>query len=743
MMSSTRKDLLSCIVLLGLWLFFFWRLFTPVAADQVSFKPGDFSAQFVAFGGYQYARFVEGEIPLWNPYNNGGLPFVADPQSAAFYPPRWITLELSRIAGGWSYNALQLEAAFHVLALSFLMYLLLRRLTLGAAHSHTGALITAIIAAYGGFTSGYPPLQLALLEGSIWLPLVILAIHEGLRERVRWSLIGGGGLALGLSWLAGHSQTSFLITVLAVIYLAYRSFEEKYSLRRSLLALVLLGSITLGATAVTLLPGLEYLRFATRGDLGINAKGNGFPPQDVMQMLWPGSVSLWSPLFVGITGLLLAGTALVARVRYSRFWGIAAGLAFLLSLGHHTAFYDLLYQILPGLRFFRGQERAALLVAHSLAILAGLGAAHLNYKTAASWLRKGAQGLLVLCVALALAVFLLWAGQVGSFGELTRQAFFAAGTTLTVWAVLRWIPPRWFGLALSVILAFELFSVGMNAPSNYDSLPAEAQLSIEAPELLRPVLADADNPVFRVDGFRGLQGNYGSLYGIADIRGISPLFLGSAYELIYQDYIFNPLAWELFAVRYVFSERDRFGRRITEVIAQGNDRDGVVFLHHLEDARPFAHLMYEHEVIPDGESAVARLKSDDFDARRTLLLQAAPNPEPGSASVEDQVSIQTFRPEYIQGTVTVSNAALLSLALLDYPGWHARLNGEELPLMRAYGALTALAIPAGQHQFELIYDPVSYRLGAVLSLFTWAASAILAVSLGTRHILYRPDKEPS
>ena len=28
-----------------------------------------------------------GEIPLWNPYNNGGLPFIADTQAAVFYPP--------------------------------------------------------------------------------------------------------------------------------------------------------------------------------------------------------------------------------------------------------------------------------------------------------------------------------------------------------------------------------------------------------------------------------------------------------------------------------------------------------------------------------------------------------------------------------------------------------------------------------------------------------------------------------
>ena len=34
-----------------------------------------------------------------------------------------------------------------------------------------------------------------------------------------------------------------------------------------------------------------------------------------------------------------------------------------------------------------------------------------------------------------------------------------------------------------------------------------------------------DGQPFRVDGFRGLQDNFGSLYGVMDMRGISPLFL--------------------------------------------------------------------------------------------------------------------------------------------------------------------------------------------------------------------------
>ena len=202
-----------------LWLLFFWRLFTPVQADQASLKLGDFSGQFVTFAGYQYQRFAAGEVPLWNPYNNGGLPFIADTQAAVFYPPRLVTIGLSKLAGGWSYHALELEMTFHVLAFTLLMYVFVKRLT----GSRLGAFCAAVIAGYGGYLSGYPPLQLALLEAGIWLPLAALGILEATRsERIRWLWLVVTGVALGVSWLAGHPQTSFFLTYLLVAWWGYR-----------------------------------------------------------------------------------------------------------------------------------------------------------------------------------------------------------------------------------------------------------------------------------------------------------------------------------------------------------------------------------------------------------------------------------------------------------------------------------------------------------------------------------------
>ncbi|HRL12295.1 MAG TPA: hypothetical protein PKX07_10490 [Aggregatilineales bacterium] len=307
-MTGRRADLFAVLLLIGLWALFFWRLLTPIPEDQASFTQGDFSGQFVAFGGYQYARMSQGEIPLWNPYNNGGLPFIADTQAAVFYPPRLLTIALSAAAGGWTYHALELEAIAHVLAYTLLMYAFVRRLTRTHPASVFGALVAAVTAGYGGYISGYPPLQLTLLEAGIWLPLAALGIHEATRltERVRYSWLLLTGFALGLSWLAGHPQTSYFLTFFLVAYFAYQIVRQRRPWRDLIAGTALFGVVSVGVVAVTLLPGLEYLMRTSRSGLGFDAKGGGFPFQDIAQMIFPGVVSLWSPLYFGVIGLPLA-----------------------------------------------------------------------------------------------------------------------------------------------------------------------------------------------------------------------------------------------------------------------------------------------------------------------------------------------------------------------------------------------------------------------------------------------------
>lgn len=732
-------DARALVTLVLLWLLFFWRVFTPIEADQASLKQGDFSAQFVTFAGYQYSRMAQGEIPLWNPYNNAGFPFIGDTQAAVFYPPRWATIALASISGGWTYHALELEMTAHVLAFSIMMYALVRRMTLSQPQSHLAALISAITASYSGFLSGYPPLQLALLEAAVWLPLTILGIHEATRTSKWfsvWILIAAIGLSL--SWLAGHPQTSYFLTLLAVAYIIYRVTASRYSWTRVVLHVGVLGVVTFGLTAVQLLPGLEYLTQTARTNLGFDAKDNGFPFQDVIQFLYPGVVSLFSPLHVGVFALALAAIAVARRAALAVFWAATAAFALLWSFGGGSVVYPLLYQILPGLRFFRGQERAAFLVSMSLAILAGLGVISLarldiirDYPFVLR-LRVMLRRLLTAALILAAIVFAAWLGSAGQLGSAMSRIAFG---TLMIGALSVILPalaganrrlPLWIVAALIV---FELFSAYLDADSNYDPVPPQTQIAIDPPDWIQPALADTAVP-FRVDGFRGLGGNFGSLYGLADIRGISPLFLSSIYRMVETDLPVER-AWELLAVRYVYSDWQELPVPST-ITYSGVDRFGPVNLHRLSDPRPFAQVMFDTWVAANADEALATVFNPEVNLRRIAVVESEPGftDDPGLEPVAARVL--SFAPERIVLDVDAPAPGLLSIALPYYLGWHAASDQGERPIVRVYGGLSGIVIDQGIQQITLVYDPLSYRVGAIISLTMLSAVTLVFVIASAR-----------
>lgn len=729
-----QTDLPLIAALIGIWLLFFWRLLTPVAVDQASIIKGDFSGQFVAFAAYQFQRFSSDEVPLWNPYNNGGLPFIGDTQAAVFYPPRLITIALASLSGGWTYHALELEMMIHVLAGSLFMYGLVRRITAKQAGSKLGAFIAAVIFSYGGFMQSYPPLQLAILEAAVWLPLAILGIHEATAaHQLRWRWLLLTGLAFGVSWMAGHPQTSWFTTYLLTAYLAFRGFQQRYRWRTLVGGIILFGLLGGGLAAVQLLPGVEYLVHTTRTGLGFDAKGNGFPIQDLIQFIWPNILSQWSPLYIGLAGLLLAAISLW-RHRDSRFWGIVALIALGLSFGNNSPVYSFFYNLLPGLRFFRGQERAAFIIAFSLALLAGTGASHmagwekLQDVKATRRVQQVSFALVALCAGVMLLVWVAWLGNHDGYGTYLQAVSFSLLIAVLTAAAMMWLlnQPRhpFRQIVLAIVLLFDLFALSMDNRFNYDPIPPQDQLSMTPPPLVATALADSDTP-FRVDGYRGLHDNFGSLYQLADMRGISPLFLDGPNAIINQNLI-NPVAWELFAVRYVFTDWEQMPVPST-IVGSGQDRYGTVSLHRLTNPRPFAHLVYESRIVASEQEARDALNDSSLNIRRTVILEQAPrlalNPSIPENAYAD---VTRFTPEQFTIAVDTPTNAILSVAHPYYPGWVAALDGTPVPLLRAFGALSAVEVPAGQHTITFYFNPLSYRIGAAITVFAWLG--LIAIS---------------
>ncbi len=103
------------------------------------------------------------------------------------------------------------------------------------------------------------------------------------------------------------------------------------------------------------------------------------------------------------------------------------------------------------------------------------------------------------------------------------------------------------------------------------------------------------------------------------------------------------------------------------------------------------------------------------------------------------MSVTTFEAETFTIEVETPADGILSVAHPDYPGWQATVDGESIAILRAYGGVSAVVVPEGKHTVRFTYDPASYRVGALLSLFTWGTLALLSVVLLSRRMRHASE----
>ncbi len=409
---------------------FILLFFSPHLLGLTAFPDSDFTRHFLPFSLYQQSAILDLRLPLWDPHTFSGHPFLADAQSAVFYPVSNALLLLTsfdRSPVGRLYW-LQVEAALHIFLACLFTYLLVRRLT----GSKMAAFTAGAIFGFSGYLTGYVPVQIGILRVAVWLPAILLLLLPGAGRAGTGSSESSPdeGLsppaATGLSrlfppwkrWLAaagvqavaffgGHPQT-FLFLSYAVggwMLMLFVSDLNTYRVTgttgkaayKVLSARVLLyaGMAAAYVTVLVLLtlaqlwPVYEFVQHSVRASLTFQQAGGGFAFRDTLQYLLPGLFTVYSPQYVGVAalGLTLAAVATLfsssfplpgagPHARAAAFFFVFCGAAaFLLSYGSRLPLYSLFYRFTPGGELFRGQERAIFLVAFSLSVLSGYGMA--------------------------------------------------------------------------------------------------------------------------------------------------------------------------------------------------------------------------------------------------------------------------------------------------------------------------------------------------------------------------------
>jgi len=311
----------------------------------------DFFSYYRPNAAYAFTRLRQGDLPLWNPNQGLGGPFLATLQTGVLYPPNWLHLALPpQPAFVWL-------AFAHVALAAALAGLLARSLGAGTVGSVAAGLLYATSLQLWGSVWAPP-----MLYTAAWAPGVLLAVEHAV-ERPGAGRATALALVLGAMILAGWPHAVVMTALAAAITGTASLLRATWRTRRLPIAALL--TVFLGASAggllaaPQLLPSVELIHQSTRAPGTLDASNAGregaihdpgiFLDSLVQEGFSGGVPGLASPV-LAVLAIVLAGCG---RARAAVLLAVAA-LALAISFPNHAPLFDWARHIplLGDFRFF-------------------------------------------------------------------------------------------------------------------------------------------------------------------------------------------------------------------------------------------------------------------------------------------------------------------------------------------------------------------------------------------------------
>jgi uncharacterized membrane protein YfhO len=91
------------------------------------------------------------------------------------------------------------------------------------------------------------------------------------------------------------------------------------------------------------------------------------------------------------------------------------------------------------------------------------------------------------------------------------------------------------------------------------------------------------------------------------------------------------------------------------------------------------------------------------------------------------------RANYVRFNLSAEGDGFLVLSDVWYPGWKARVDGMDTPILRANYLFRAVPVSNGEHTVEMIYQPPSFLAGLAVTLLAILGLGITYRLSGNRH----------
>ena len=166
------------------------------------------------------------------------------------------------------------------------------------------------------------------------------------------------------------------------------------------------------------------------------------------------------------------------------------------------------------------------------------------------------------------------------------------------------------------------------------------------------------------------------------------------------------------------SDRGRFARV----------HSGDVKIYANQDLLPRATVVTQTLQADGPEQAAALLLEQLARGRNGSIQAVVEGMEPLQASSGDTVTTEviSYAPERIEIHTSGDVPGLLVLADAYYPGWHASVDGREVPIYPTNVLFRGVSVLAGDHSVLFTFEPAGWRLG----LMAGNAALVLITALG-------------
>jgi hypothetical protein len=703
--------------------------FPQVVLGLETFVARDFGFFAYPVAHFQQQCFWRGEIPFWNPYNNCGVPFLAQWNTMPLYPPALFYLSLPL---KWSLGMFSL---LHLWWAGWGMYFLARRWT----GNNFAAAFAGIAFAFNGFTLNLImwPSHMATFS---WMPWVVLLAERAWRDGWHWIIYAA--FVGAFQMLAGGPEI-ILFTWLIVSALWLQQFIHGESPRTKMLwRFPLVVALVISLTLAQLLPFLDLVAHAQRetgfADLRWSMPGSGLA-NFLVPMAFGNTATegiffqhgqYWtSSYYLGVGTLWLALLA-VFSLRERRVWllGTIAIVGLTFALGENTPVLPALRKLLPQLSFITYPIKYIAVAIFAAPLLAAFALANFA-KVQKKLLPLGG-------VLLALIVIILFWTQLAPLPSdephatllnvLSRAGFlFFTGAILFTLtrsansALLRFAP-----LLLLLVAWADVFT---HEPAQNPTVPpwiftpglAREKLALkpqptlgESRIMISPIAAQAfvgfavRNPKNNFLAKQlGYCANGNLLDAVPKVEGffsLTPRESDAVLSLFYTTTNASYPALENFL-------------GVSQITAPGEFFKWQARTNFLQLVTAGQQPVF----LADQKTMVA-LTQSNFDGGKIVFLPPAEN---SFVTVSNQTAAKILGSSLGNSSVDiVAEAATPSLVVMAqtyYHNWRAEVDGHPVNLLRVNLAFQAVQIPAGKHSIHLFYRDRAFEIGAAISIFMW------------------------